>query len=329
VSGLLVACATPSVNTSVLMPAKQSGMLDSKRVGIASLEGDHNGIMSDRLRSFIADIRVEGNPYFILIDLDRQAVLGEQRFADSSMFSTDTAIELGNLTSADTLLGGSFSSNYDRTSTQKEEVYCSLEYEDKCVYYKTKKVNCHEQNSSAELNLRATNVEMGTISFTQSYNSSSEHSWCDDLPDWLGGEAKEKAKMQNEDIGKILAQLRQDIAPFVVSYKIRFMKKDKSYFGGIREVKSLFKSALEFAEGERVVRGCELFRSAASQYEKSPAIYHNVGVCAEIEGDFDQALAFYQKADRLTRSPSDIIGDSLSRVEKTIAERSVLKDQLR
>jgi hypothetical protein len=324
---LLAACASPSVKTTVLMPAKQSGMINAKRVGIASLKGDYNGTMSDRLRSFVAGIQVNGSPYFTLVDLDRKTLLQEQRLGDSAMFSAKTAVAIGNLTTADTLLGGSFAPNYDRTRSQKDVEYCAVQGEEKCAYYGTKKVNCHEQSASAELNLRATNVERGTSSFTQSYGAKTKHSWCDDQ--LFGAGAKARSDMQNTVIADILSQLRRDIAPYQVTFNIKFMKKDASKFGDQEAVKSTFAAGLEFVKNQRVPRACEFFRKAASLYDQSPAIYHNVGVCAETEGDLDRALAFYQKADRLTMSPNKIIGISLTRVQGNISSRSALQGQLR
>tara|TARA_B110000971_G_C20035708_1_gene514037 strand:- start:3283 stop:4191 length:909 start_codon:yes stop_codon:yes gene_type:complete len=302
-------------------------MVNAKRVGVATLRGDRAGTMSDRLRSFVAGIQVNGKPYFTLVDLDRQTLINEQRLGDSAMFSANTAIELGNLTTADTLLGGSFLPSYNRTGSQKDVQYCALQGEEKCIYYKTKKVNCHEQSASAELNLRATNVERGIVSFTQSYGATTKHSWCDDQV--YGAKAKGESDMQNKVIGEVLSQLRRDIAPYSVTFNIKFMKKDASKFGNQEAVKSAFESGLEFVKNQRVPRGCEFFRKAAGMYDQSPAIYHNVGVCSETEGDLDRALAFYQKADRLTLSPNKIIGVSLSRVQNNIASRSAVQSQLR
>lgn len=325
---LLAACASPSVKTTILMPANQSGMVNAQRVGIAPLKGDYNGTMGDRLRSFVAAIQVNDKPYFTLVDLDRKTLLNEQRLGDSAMFSAETAAELGNLTTADTLLGGSFEPNYDHTRTQKSVQFCSVWGENfACEKYATKLVNCHAQSASAQLNLRATDVERGVVSFTQSYGATTQHSWCDNQIFKAGLQAK--SDMQNKVIASVLSQVRRDIAPYPVTFDIKFMTRDASGFGDQAEVKEAFASGLEFVKSERIPRSCEFFRKAAGMYDQSPAIYHNVGVCAETEGDFDRALAFYQRADRLTASPNKIIGTALKRVQETIAGRSTLQNQLR
>lgn len=324
---LLSACVSPSVKTQVLMPAKQSGMVQAKRIGVATLKGDTNGTMSDRLRSFVAGIQVGGQPYFTLVDLDRKTLMQEQRLSDSAMFDANTAVELGNLTTADTLLGGSFRPSYNRTRSQKNVQYCAVQGEDKCAYFKTKKVNCYAQSAAVELNLRATNVERGIVSFTQSYGATNKHSWCENQ--LFGTKNKPRADMENRVIAEVLSQLRQDIAPYAVTFNIKFMRKDASNFGGKEGVNQAFASGLDFVNNQRVPRGCEFFRKAAAMYDQSPAIYHNVGVCSETEGDLDRALAFYQKADRLTASPNKIIGVSLNRVQGTLASRSAVQGQLR
>lgn len=337
VAGLLVACATPSVSTSILMPAKQSGMINTKRVGIESLKGDRNDFMRGKLRSFVADIKVQGEPYFTIIDLDRQLVLNEQRLSDSAMFSADTATNLGNLEAADTLFGGSYSSNFDQTKTQQDVQYCVAKGEYGCTRYATKTVSCFQQVSSVELSLRATNVEQGTMSFTKTYSDSSKNSWCENIANDSTASfllavvtgPKDPSIMKEKNIKKILADLRRDIAPYAVTYKIRYMKGDKTRFGGVEDAKIAFNLGIEFVNNQRVNRGCDLFRKSASLYSGSPAIYHNIGVCTEVEGNFDQALAFYEKADRLTSSPSRIIGESLARVKKTLSGRSTLDSQLR
>ena len=326
---LLASCVTPSVETNVLMPAKQNGMVNVKRIGVETLKGDRNEIMSSRLKSFIAGIQVGGKPYFTLVDLDRQSVFKEQKLSDSAWFSSDTSANLGNLKAADTIFGGSFDFDFNSTMTHKDKVYCASKSDDGCIRYSTKKVACHQRVSSAELSLRATDVELGTISFTKTYRDSSKYAWCDDMPLLLVLAPKDRVGMKEENIKEILKELRNDIAPYVITYNIKYMRKDKTKFGGFEEVRSLFKSGLKFVENERPDRGCELFREAASIFNKSPAIYHNLGACAESEGDFDSALAFYNKADRLTLSPNRLISEALLRVKKTIKGRTILNDQLR
>jgi tetratricopeptide (TPR) repeat protein len=337
VSGLLIACATPSVNTTVLMPAKQSGMLNTKRVGIESLKGDRYDFMKGKLSSFIAGIRVQGEPYFTIVDLDRKAVLKEQIFSESDYFSADTEANLGNLEAADTLFGGSYVSNFDQTRTQQNMQYCASKGENGCTRYATKTVTCYQQVSTVELSLRATNVDQGTITFTKTYSDSSENSWCENIANdntsafllAVVTGPKDPSAMKEKNIKKILSDLRRDIAPYAVTYKINYMKGDETRFGGIQNAKATFSSALEFVNNQRIDRGCELFKKSASLYDRSPAIYHNIGVCSEVEGDFDRALAYYQKADRLTQSPNRIIGKSLERVSKMISGQSELQEQLR
>ena len=335
----LAACAPPSVKTDLLMPAKQSAMNGVTRIGILPLKGDVGERYTARLQAHIANIRVKDAPYFTLVNVDRDAVMRELKLSDSAQFDEATALRLGKLVAADTLFSGSVTPPRVKTTKRLEERReCKTRISDqkdpqygKCTEYKTKQVLCFTQNGVFKLTLRASSVETGTIGFIKDYQGRAEHGYCIDR----GGQISKEA-LGERAIGKVLAELRQDVAPYPVTMSIDFLDFDrkssigtkKFNFADRKDVSQRFKAAMKNVKSNNTAAGCAGFREAAALFDRSPAIYHNIGVCAEIEADYDQAETFYRRAKTLSGGIA-MIDASLARLAKTRANAAKLADQLR
>ena len=336
----LAGCAAPSVETSLLMPARQDGMTGAKRIGVAPLGGDYGGRYTARLQAHLAGITVKGAPHFTLVEIDRKAILNEQKAGDSAQFDEATAVRLGRLVAADTIISGAVTPPRHRVQRSRQERRKCVEGSwndktrryDKCTKYETYQVRCTKQTSSFALNLRATSVERGTVSYIRDYRGASEDFTCEDRRP-----GKSVDSLNEAAVRQVLQDIRYDVAPYPQTFSISFLDYDakgslgrKSYnFKGNKAVEKLVKQGLEDAEDKRTDTACALFREAAGRYDGSPAIYHNLGVCAEFGGDFDQALAFYETADRLSGGRLDPVRDSLARVKANRASARKAEQQLR
>lgn len=340
ITGFLAACGAPSVTTTMLLPAKQPSMAEAKRIGVSPLKGDGGGLYTARLQSFIANIQVQDAPYFTLVDIDREAVLREQRFSDSALADAKTAIDLGRLVAADTLLSGAVRTpQYNKTRSVQEREECvegtKSTYGDTyvtCEKYKKYVVPCATQTMRFTMSLRATKVSTGTVGFIKDYDGTASHSYCADT-----GVARDKTALGDAAVEQVFGQIRQDVAPYPVSFTIAFLDYDAKngiagkelFFADNGGAKAAFEAGLKLAGQQNTAAACAQFRNAASQFNGSPAIMHNLGVCAEIDGNFDKAITFYRQSATLAPSPIAVTADALARATRNRASTAALEAQLR
>jgi tetratricopeptide (TPR) repeat protein len=170
-----------------------------------------------------------------------------------------------------------------------------------------------------DFTIKAVSVQQGLITFTKTYSGSARDSSC-------RGDGKSGADLQNEAIWQVLEGMRRDVAPYTVMVSIEFMDDDDVMDSATRRK---VKNAMEYAEQKRVDRACEIFKEAVAGSGKSPALYYNLGVCAEIASDFDRAETLYDKADRLSSKPVELISQALIRVRLMKSNQQAVSQQLR
>lgn len=336
----LAACAAPVVETSVLMPAKKPSMAQAKRIGIAPLKGDRNGIYTARLQSFMGNIMVKGAPFFTLVDIDRTAIMREQRLSDSALADAGTAIELGRLVAADTILSGAVKNpQYNKTRSVQERKECvagekspNSDVYVRCEEYKKYVVPCTTQTMRFSISLKASNVTTGTVAFIEDYSGKSSHSYCVDT-----GVARDKDALAEGAIKKAFAQIRQDVAPYPVTLTIAFLDYDAKsalgrkslFFVDQNQANKSFEAGLKLAGQKQTAAACIEFRKAASLFNGSPAIFHNLGVCAELDGNLDKAKSFYEQSRLVAPAPIGVTSDALARVNRLSGQAAALDAQLR
>ena len=329
---LLTACATPTgVRQQVLKPAKEPAMSKARKLAIVNFSGDRRGLFVSRLESMLAGVKVNGKSYFTLLARDMlDVILNEQRMVnETGLFKQSDAVRLGELSGADTIISGSVARpRYETTRFKENRSRCTRRKKDEdgddagCAHWYEYTVNCTTQISYYEFNFRAIGVTQGEILFAKNYSEQANNSYCPD-----SGTQSTRTDLEALARAGTMRQLRLDVAPYAVNVFIEFMTKDKSKMP--QRAKNLLKHGLEFAESGRLGRACENFREAVSSFKQSPALYHNLGVCAEVSGDFNRALTFFKKADSLSTRPEKLIGEALRRVPASINRRNKVAEQLR
>lgn len=323
------ACQGPTIQQQVLMPAKQSGMQDAKVLAVVGFGQGINSTQSSKLEAHLANIQVQGKSYFTLVDRTRlDTVLEEQRMVnDSGLFDETYATRLGRLVGADTIISGQGSkTDYQITKETQRISQCQESNEKgKCLKRAMKDIVCRRYNARNEITFRATSVETGRLVFAKNYAGTATHKTCP------GSQTATptRAELTDRALNKILRELRYDVAPYTRTSHITLKKDDDSQLKKDKRAKEFFKSGLAFADAGRMDRACNLFRQAASVYSQSPAIYHNVGVCAETEGNLDEALQMHERADLLLLKPDRLINQALSRVRNRKANEAKAQQQLR
>ncbi len=260
--------------------------------------------------------------------------------APEYIFQVADAAKLGQLAGADTILSGVVTWPDVAIAKSSEEKTRCAEYEkrssdramtpgikgSKCVRNEKYVVACTTQTSDIGFSLNAVKVSANTVAFSKDYKGKAEHKFCDDDQN---AKALDPMELSNTAIASALSFLRQDLAPYTVEITIQLLDKDESQLASKPQAFQLMNNGLQFAKDGRMDRACENFENAKTEYDQSPALLYNLGVCAEVMNELGLASTLYQKADRLTTKNNKTISMALNRISERIAKDAQLETQLR
>lgn len=324
---LMAACASPKVKQDVVMPAKENGMRNVEKIAVLGFSGDQKREFSIKLESFLANVKVNDNPYFTVVDRNAlDAIIKEQKMvSQSGLFNEKDVVKIGELSGVDTVVNGFVKwPKMETTSFLEERSICiRANSKGKCKEWGTKQVRCNDQVSKFDVTVKAISVQKGDVVFSKNYIGTGKNKFCSD-----SGSQKASLELAETASDSVMAQMRKDVAPYVIVMTIELMDSDDSDLDDNKAANKLFESGLEFADNKRMDKACEKFRAATAIYDKSPALYHNLGVCAEIAGDLDKALRLHRHADGLLDKPSGHISNALVRVDEKLKNEKSVTSQL-
>ena len=333
---LVAACASSvTVTTDVLRPAKLANIEKESTIAILPLNGDNYSGYTSALEGLIAGIEIDDKPYFTIVDREASDALEEEwQRAASDLADDSNSIEFGNLKIADTMLGGTIIRKDLQESYNQARQSCSSYSNGKCASYKIYRVQCIKQIAKLELKLRIINVSTSLVK-VKGYEAQQDNKYCPDGGGGLdtggdplsiiasiasiamSGTRKDFNKMHEEMFTDILRQVRQDIAPYYQSLNIKLLHKPDDGLKNNEAALQKLEEGIERFKIKQTELGCEAFRQAAGFYGGSHVIYYNLGVCSELNSDFDEALAMYQRAENVSPIDRDIsknIADAKKRV---------------
>jgi len=191
----------------------------------------------------------------------------------------------------------------------------------RCLKYRTWTVRCLKREASFAVTPKLVDVATGRILYARNLRDAADSSGCSD-----GSPAKTAEELREKMKGTVKAQFRKDIAPFYVTIEIGL--KDMTDGISTPQPKDELARGIEYASRGRLDAACELWGAARIQAPASPALLHNLGVCAESRGDAEAALSLYRQADKLLGKPDDDITAALTRTANVIQNRKKLDQQL-
>lgn len=326
---VIFACAAPQVTQTVSMPAKEASMTKVKKLAVVNFKGDKQRAFSTQLEALLASIQVQGAQYFTIVERDMlQKVLDELRLnAESGLVKDDDAVRLGELSGADTIVSGAVRGP-KHEDIRSEQVrrrcnrYVEKDGHKQCAEYISVKVFCTKQLAHIDFTFKAISVEGGEITFVKNYTGEASNLYCSDK-----GQKQSRVHLAEAATRKAMDILRRDVAPYDVQVSLSLMKKDRSDINS--QAKAHLKSGIEFAKSERMDRACEHFRLGVAAFAQSPALYHNLGVCSEIQSDYDKAMRMFKRADALLSKPDKMISSALKRIQVSKNNNDKLSQQLR
>ncbi len=338
----IMGCATQT-DIWVTMPAQIPAATDMKNIAVHRLSGDHRGALTSRLINFLSTIEVEGERYFNVVEREQlEAIIREQQLGEQGLLADDTVVEAGHLVGVDTLITGSVrprSSEHTYNYSDVEKVSCQVntdypacicveqDTQGNCTarereYHVSHKCTRHE--FFAEVSVRAIDVKSSRHKFSRTYQERDEYTQCDNL---LFAIFARPQDLEAQVYERIFSAMRRDLAPYRVKVTLDFMSSDNSQLKRNKPAAQLLKNGLTYVEDGQVTRACQLFTQAVSMYGESPALYYNLGICAEIENDLSRALAFLKKADQLHGKSHKKINKAVQRVQQRVDQQKALARQ--
>jgi tetratricopeptide (TPR) repeat protein len=323
-------CAT-TIKTNVLMPGRVDQAAQFKTVAVLPFDGPDGRTFTPVLESTLASVVIDNKQYFQIVDRGlMNKTLAEMQLGMSGVVDANTAAQVGKVVGAKGIYAGAVnaSSVSDEAYTEKRQKCASYRTvtDDKgrqrqeCTRYYDTQVRCTKRSAAFGFTPKLVEVESSRIVFSQTYESEGSVKKCQDegaLPD---AQAMKK-KLQDEALHKF----RMDVAPYYAT--VSFTLKDSTSDIPSEAAKDKLKAGLEFAKGNRMDRACALWNEAKPLAPNAVSVLYDLGVCAEIEGRPEQALAFYQQIDKMLTKPDDSVSKALERVNQQMENRKKLSGQ--
>jgi tetratricopeptide (TPR) repeat protein len=166
-------------------------------------------------------------------------------------------------------------------------------------------------------------VTTGAIVASESLSGNAKDSVCKDSYTPLQGKQEMLAIAKRSALEKF----RELVAPYYVNVEIKLLTKDDSKISS--DAKKNIDSGIKWSKNGRFDRACEDWHAAHNIHPRGYAIPYLLGVCAEISGNLEKALSYYEKADRSTGKPVKEINAAIGRVNVSISKKKKLVEQMK
>lgn len=323
VMALSSGCAQ-TVKTKMLVPAKCHEAAKLRKVAVLPFDGRGGNQVRADIEALLVGIRIKDKPYFKVIEraaIDR--IVKEQSFQLSGAVDEETASRLGKLLGADCIiLGAVTQSTEDASYSQKRSECASKNKDGKCTQRRKYSVSCTKRNAYFSFTPKAVNVTTGQIVASEVLSAKTSDSVCRDSQRALKNREELIVKAKAISVEKF----REMVAPYYVNVTIKLLTKDDTKIPP--EAKKKIKIGTKWSKQDRLDRACELWHEAYKLHPHGYAIPYLLGVCAELSGNLDKALSYYEKADRNTCAPVEEISEALGRIKVRMEKQRKIGEQM-
>jgi len=330
---LVSGCAAPLIKADVMVPGRFSEPSQIKSVAVLPFDGPGGLEYSSLVEAKLAGVIVNDKQYFQMVD--RKAMdktLAEMKLGMSGVVDVDKAAQAGKVAGAKGIYTGTVN-----VSTVSDSPY--TETRTKCDYQVTKtnskgksyqecghtseyNVDCTKRRATFSVTPKLIEVESSKIVYSNLLEGVVTDSHCSDR----NGALADSTTMKREAQEKTTTLFRQDVAPYLTTVEISLMDSTSGITSS--DAKDKLKAGMDFAKNNRLDRGCEIWSDARALAPTSITYLYNLGVCAEVKGNLEEARTLYKQADRQLSKPDKQITLALSRVEESIAKNKKLGAQL-
>lgn len=214
---------------------------------------------------------------------------------------------------ADGTLSGVVSTevNENRETQRREE--CVEKVDSKCTKKQQIEVICRRRTIDVIADLRIARTRDGSIAYSNRKTRQNAVTWCptDNAPGPVEGIIRGM-------IDTIAAETAREIAPYTERYAVRFYETRS---GMPKDIGNDFKAAIK--QTQRDLPGaCQAFAAIDSALPDHVSVVYDLGVCAEARGEFETAMALYQRAAAIRPRDRADFDIGVDRTQRLIAARN-------
>jgi curli biogenesis system outer membrane secretion channel CsgG len=306
----------------MLCPARDYEASKLRRIAVLPFEGPDGKQLSSEVEALLVGIAVGGKPYFHVVDRRTlKKVIEEQRLGMSGLITEATAAKIGSIVGADGIMMGIVNRRnvQNKYYTQRETRCIEENSKGKCLKWGQYSVRCTERTAYFSFTPKVVKVNTGEVVASETLTGRAQSSACSDSGYGVGDKVQLLSKAQQE----ALAKLRPLLAPYYVDVKIKLITKDDTKMP--KEVQEKIAEGVKWIKANRLDRARDLWQQAYDMHKEGYATPYLMGFCAEMEGDYKKALAYYTAADNDTKSPNDTINAALTRVRAKMDDAKKLQ----
>lgn len=317
---LLTACASPSVTSERIVPPRFRAASHFRTVALLPFHGDTGGNFSAEVEDNLKGVAIGQNPYFTMADKHKVAVTAmaypESRLVDPDV---DAVRAIGARLDVQAVITGKLVSTVNERTTREHRTICRKTAEDGgCTLWGETDISCIQREARVIFSPRMVAVATGKTVYSGELRGESGTLVCADNStrhldrETLIDRAEEQA----------IRTFRRDIAPYFVADELPVMDSSSGIPSG--EGRDLFVQGVLLAEQGEGKRACQLWKKAEPFAPEAPGLVFNLGVCAESDGNLEQALSRYQKVAALREPPDGMVADAQKRIRNELDWRSRL-----
>jgi hypothetical protein len=257
---------------------------DLVRISVERFEGEDGAAFAQALEAALGDSRFAGRPYYRIV-------------APESGAPTDA------------LLTGTVRTGVDEVPVTEKRKRCT-EYDPadkkKCIKEVDVDIRCRRRTISIATTARLVAIDDGSIRYTRPLKARDQQVFCPDRTASQSVDDYVDATMRNQ-----VQAMRSDLAPREYSLDVRV---DESTKGLAKPAQAAFKAAVRQTKSDQA-GACAAWTALTRDAEPTAALAFNLGLCAEMQGDFTAATDWYGEAQR-QGARSGAIAEGLARVDR-------------
>lgn len=257
---------------------------DLLRLAVDRFEGTDGAAVAQRLEAALGAARFDGRSYYRIVAPESGAPI-------------------------DALLTGTTRAAVEEVPVTEKRKKCT-EYDpadkNKCVKEVEVDIRCRRRTITVATTARLVAIKDGSIRYTRPLSARDQQTWC---PDRAASRTAEDYVEWAE--GDQVQAIRRDLAPIGYAIDVRV---DENRKGLAKPAADSFKEAVRLTKSDPSA-ACDAWAGLTRAAEPTAALAFNLGLCAEMDRDFDAAIDWYGQAQRLGSKNRDI-GEGIARVDR-------------
>lgn len=263
---------------------------DLLRLSVERFEGEDGAALAQQLEAELGNAQFDGRPWYRIV-------------APESGAPTDG------------LVTGTTRASVDEVAVTEKRDKC-VEHDPadkkKCLKEIEVDVRCRRRTITVATTARLVAIGDGSVRYTRPLSSRDQQTYCPDrsasrsVDDYIAG-------VQRDHV----VAIRRDLAPREYALDVRVEESTK---GLAKPAQAAFKSAVRLTKSDHA-GACAAWTALTRDIEPTAALAFNLGLCNEMQSNFDAAIDWYGEA-RRQGSRSNAIVEGIERIERNRRARA-------